>query len=85
MYFYNLTDTISISTLYELNRQIDTYHVCVYIVSPQQINSIYINNSEVGISDNIDISGAEAVRIDYLSMHSAFSALQINTVREIGM
>ena len=85
MYFSNLTDAISISTLYELNRQIDTYYVCVFIVSPRQINSIYINNSEVRISNGIEAPLPETIHIDYISMHYSFSVLQISTIREIGM
>ena len=85
MYFSNLTDVVSISTLYELNRQIDAYYVCVFIVSPRQINSIYINSSVVTVLNGIESPGSDPVHIDYISMHHPLSVLQISSIREIGM
>ena len=79
LYLSNLTSIISIRTLYELNRQIEKYYVCIYIFSPEQINSILINNSEVAIGDVEEFPVTSPILIDYIYMFNEFSVLLINT------
>ena len=58
--------------------------MCVYIFSPEQINSILINNSEVAIGDVEGNPVVSPILIDYIYMFNEFSALLIYTDQDIG-